>query len=101
MIFLVAGCFVLLAGVIAWQAWAADKQGAQFASERSQWAQERKELLTRIQAPEAASFMFEESPEDAKDDLPLLPTAEFDPQEVEKAREHLVDVGYEESGTGL
>ena len=100
MIFLVAGCFVLLAAVIAWQAYAADKERAQFASERAQWTQERKELLTRIQAPEAASFMFEDSPEDAKDDLPLMPTAEFDPQEVEKAREHLAEVGYDE-GPGL
>jgi len=72
-----------------------------FRTERVEWIRERGELLSRIQAPEAAPFLFEADEKDAENDLPLPPTSEFDPHEVEKAREHLVEVGYEESGTGL
>lgn len=94
MIFLVAGSLLMFAWIVAWQAYTAILERGKFEQERQRWTEERRELLTRIQAPEAASFMFETTPEDAENDLPLPPTSEFDPQEVEKAREHLAEVGY-------
>lgn len=94
MIFLVAGCFLVLAGVIAWQARSADKERQAFAQERREWAAEREQLNTRIQAPEAAPFMFEEDAETREDDLPTLPEITMSDEELEQAKKALEEVGY-------
>jgi hypothetical protein len=95
-IFLVAGCFALLAGVIAWQSYAAVVERDKFTQERQEWATERRDLNNRIQVPEAAPFLFEAKPEDAEDDLPLPPEFVADAEELEKAQRALAEVGYDE-----
>lgn len=96
MIFLVAGCVMALIAVIAWQSYERIIERDKFAHERQQWTEERRELLSRIQAPEAAPFMFETKPEDAEDDLPTLPGFTMSEEELEQAREALEEAGYSE-----
>lgn len=99
-IFLVAGCFFVLSCVIAWQAYAAILRDDKFDRERRQWAEERGELLTRIQAPQAAPFMFESKLEDAENDLPLPPEFTIDEEELERAKDELARVGFEDGPVG-
>lgn len=95
--------FVVLTAYIAWQAHCFQNERAQreeaFKEERLIWIRERRDLLNRIQVPEAAPFM---EPEEGQspDDLPTLPEFTLDEAELEKAKEHLASVGYE-SGPGL
>ena len=44
-------------------------QEALFRAERREWTQERRELLTRIQAPKEAAVMYAPSPDDVPDRL--------------------------------
>lgn len=57
MIYLFAASLLLLAGVIALQARALDRDRSAFAAERREWAAERRDLNNRIQVPQAAPFM--------------------------------------------
>lgn len=94
MIVFFAACFVLLAALVFWQFYLAIVEREKFADERREWQQERAELLTRIQAPEAAPFLFEAKPEDAENDLPLPPDFTVDSEELERAQQELESVGY-------
>lgn len=67
-----------------------------FAAERREWAKERRELNTRIQAPEAAPYMYDGQEDSSEDDLPILPEFTVDEAELERARAELAEVGYEE-----
>jgi hypothetical protein len=75
-----------------------EAERAEFAAERREWRAERRDLNNRIQVPEAAPFMEEEPdrPEDAEDDLPVLPAGTVDEASLERAREELEAVGYSE-----
>lgn len=95
MIFLVAGCFLLLAGLIAWQFYSAVVERDKFATEREGWRAERSELLSRIQVPAAAPFLFEPDAKDADNDLPVLPPI-ADAEALEHAQRELESVGYED-----
>lgn len=70
---------------------------AELAAEREQWRIERRDLNNRIQIPEAAPFMEDaERPGDGEDDLPVLPASTVDEAALERAREELAEVGYDE-----
>lgn len=79
-----------------WWEQARSRERLAFDAEREKWRVERSELLTRIQAPQAAPFMFESEPEDAENDLPLPPEFLADAEELEKAQRALTELGYDE-----
>lgn len=64
-----------------------------FNEERGIWIRERRDLNNRIQVPESAPFMPTDGP--SEDDLPRLPEFAVDEDELEQARRHLEEVGYE------
>jgi hypothetical protein len=70
-----------------------------FTLEREVWMRERRDLLNRIQVPEAAPYMTnDDGPSD--DDLPTLPEFEVDAVELERAKAALEEAGYSEGPVG-
>lgn len=100
MIFLVVGYSFLIAAFVGWLIRSGWRKEEAFARERQEWARERGELLTRIQAPQAAPFMFEADPKDAENDMPTLPGFTMDEEELERAKQELEEAGYSEGPVG-
>lgn len=94
MIYLAVVIYALLA-FIAWREYRHEgervREQEAFIAERETWGRERRDLLNRIQVPEAAPFM-----DDGSNDLPTLPEMTLNEEEVEQARQALEDVGYSE-----
>lgn len=98
----VAAITLALLGFIFWQQLVSrrerEAEREAFASERREWVRERRDLNNRIQIPEAAPFMEDdpEQPGDREDDLPVLPAGTVDEEQLDRAREALAEVGYDE-----
>jgi hypothetical protein len=69
---------------------------ANFAEERQQWVEERRDLNNRIQVPEAAPFLFEQGADDGENDLPVMPDFALDEESLERAKQELAEAGYEQ-----
>lgn len=63
MIYVASLCVVVLASVIFWQSYWRQQDHAAFARERQEWVLERRDLNNRIQVPQAAPFMSDETTE--------------------------------------
>lgn len=93
--------FILLQfAYLAWKDGRFDKEREAFAREREVWVRERRDLLNRIQVPEAAPYLSEADTGPSEDDLPLLPTQTLTEDEMEAARDALNEVGYAEGPVG-
>lgn len=92
-----AAVALLLLAYIAWQERGFERERQAFREEREAWVRERRDLLNRIQIPEAAPFIAEEPSEH---DLPTLPEFTMDQSELERAKQELADLGYQEGPVG-
>lgn len=63
MIWLAAFCLAVLSALVIWQFYAWERERRIFAEERQQWVAERRDLNNRIQVPQAAPFMSDETTE--------------------------------------
>lgn len=99
MIYLGIACLLLLA-YAAWKERCFESEREAFAREREVWVRERRDLLNRIQVPEAAPFLSEADTGPSEDDLPLLPTQTLTEDEMEAAKQALADVGYTDGPVG-
>lgn len=62
---------------------------------------ERRDLLNRIQVPQAAPFLTEGTEEGrSADDLPTLPEFTMDEVELDRAKQELAELGYSEGPVG-
>lgn len=100
MIYLASACLAVLAFLVVWQSYAYARERAEllagFATERQQWVRERRDLNTRIQAPQAAPYLLEDQDETAgDDDLPILPEFTMDEAALDRAKAELLSAGYE------
>lgn len=63
MIWLAVFCLAVLSCLVIWQFYAWERERQLFAEERKQWVAERRDLNNRIQVPQAAAFMDDETTE--------------------------------------
>lgn len=84
MIYLASFCLAVLAALVVWQFYAWERERRLFAGERQQWVTERRDLNNRIQVPQAAPFMSDETTE-----IPVQHVAFDDDEDFHEAMEEM------------